>query len=227
LSFWILRPSRAATAAAARQRAGEPGVPMREAVRNYRFWVIGLSFCFASAGTGGIIAHLVPMLTDQGFDAATAAWVAGAQGIALIFGRAVIGYLLDRFWAPAIAAFALVLPIASCVILAAGVTHVSVATAAVILVGFAAGAEFDLVAFLTARYFGMRHFGSLYGVLYAIFVSASGVAPGLFGRVFDATGSYATALYAGGVSLLIGAGMVLTLGRYPREYAVAIAAAAE
>src|SRR6185503_10726987 len=98
---------------------------------------------------------------------------------------------------------------------------VHVATGAVILVGFAAGAEFDLVAYLSARYFGMRHFGVIYGVLYAMFVSASGLAPGLFGRVFDATGSYALALHVAAATFIAGALLVLTLGRYPTEFATA------
>ncbi len=218
LTWFLLKPAPKRETVTG-QKIEETGFTLREAARTYRFWVIGFAFFLASIGTGGIVAHLVPMLTDRGYDLKTAAWVAGAQGLAVIAGRAITGYFLDRVWAPALAAFLVALPAASCLILATDSPSVPLATAAVILNGFAAGAEFDLVAFLAARYFGMRHFGAIYGVLYAIFVSASGVAPGMFGRVFDATGSYAIALHIGAATFIAGALVVLTLGRYPPEFA--------
>ena len=131
------------------------------------------------------------------------------------------GYLLDRLWGPALAAVVIVLPVISCLVLAGGVQSTPVMLVSVILVGFAAGAEFDMVAFLTARYFGLKHFGSLYGVLYAFFVSASGFAPGLFGKAFDATHNYTLILNASAVALVVGGIMVLFLGRYPVETSAA------
>ena len=216
LSYFFLKPPPEKAAAAVRREA-QHGISLREAVRGHRFWVIGLSFFLASFATGGIVAHLVPMMTDRGYDLRTAAWIAGAQGLAVVAGRGVTGYLLDRFWGPALAAVVIVLPVISCLVLAGGVQSTPVMLASVILVGFAAGAEFDMVAFLTARYFGLKHFGSLYGVLYAFFVSASGFAPGLFGKAFDATHNYTLILNASAVALVVGGIMVLFLGRYPVE----------
>jgi MFS family permease len=214
LSFFLLKPPPVRAAATKRPEA-ETGLSLREAVRGFRFWVLGVSFFLASFATGGITAHLVPMMTDRGYDLKTAAWIAGTQGLAVIAGRAVTGYLLDKLWAPALAAVVLVLPTASCFVLAAGVESVPISLAAVILVGFAAGAEFDMVAFLTARYFGLKYFGALYGVLYAFFISASGFAPGIFGRVFDLAGNYTVILNISAFALVAGAGLVLVLGRYP------------
>ena len=220
LSYFLLKPPPEKTATGARREA-ERGVSLREAVGGFRFWVIGISFFLASFATGGIVANLVPMMTDRGYDLKTAAWIAGAQGLAVIAGRGVTGYLLDRLWAPALAAVVIVLPIISCLVLGGGVQSTPVMLMSVILVGFAAGAEFDMVAFLTARYFGLKHFGSLYGVLYAFFVSASGFAPGLFGKAFDITHNYTLILNVSAAALVVGAIMVLFLGRYPEGTASA------
>ncbi len=213
--FWLKPPSEKVAALTRREAA--TGISLRDAVRGFRFWIIGISFFLASFATGGIVANLVPMMTDRGYDLKTAAWIAGAQGLAVIAGRGVTGYLLDKIWGPALAATVIVLPIISCLVLGGGVQSTPVMLGSVILVGFAAGAEFDMVAFLTARYFGLKHFGSLYGVLYAFFVSASGFAPGLFGKAYDITHNYTLILNVSAAALIVGAIMVLFLGRYPVE----------
>ncbi len=43
--------------------------------------------------------------------------------------------------------------------------------------GFAMGAELDLMGFLVARYFGLAEFGRIYGWLYGAFIFASGLGP--------------------------------------------------
>jgi MFS family permease len=214
LSYRFLRPA-PAPATPAEQAQKQSGYRLGEAVRSYRFWIIGIGFFLASLGTGGVATSIVPMLTDRGFDPQRAALVAGAQGLAVVFGRALTGYLLDRLWAPGLAAFVFALPAGACLVLSGTVGEAAIAAGAVALVGFAGGAEFDLIAYLTARYFGMKHFGLVYGVLYSIFVSASGIAPAIFGRAYDITGSYQAILEVAAACFVVGGIMVLTLGRYP------------
>jgi len=50
--------------------------------------------------TAGAIAHLVPILTDAGFSAFIATTAASTADLALILGRLVCGYLLDKIFAP-------------------------------------------------------------------------------------------------------------------------------
>ena len=86
--------------------------------------------------------------------------------------------------------------------------------AGALLLGFAAGAESDLIAYLAGRYFGMAHYGKIYGLLYMPFGMASAVSPAIYGAVRDATGSY-DAMLAIAIGLFaIGALLPLTLGRY-------------
>jgi MFS family permease len=93
------------------------------------------------------------------------------------------------------------LPAIGCLILT-GAPDFTWAVVAALLIGFAAGAELDLMAFFAARYFGLAHYAKIYAILYAILAVAGGLAPMLFARVFDVTASY-------DISFLIATGLFL------------------
>ena len=77
-----------------------------------------------------------------------------------------------------------------------------------------AGAEYDLIAFLVARYFGMKSYGVIYGALYSFFAVGAGIGPPVFGAAYDRSHSYAAPLTFAGVAMLAGALALLGLGRY-------------
>jgi MFS family permease len=134
-----------------------------------------------------------------------------------LIGRVGVGFLLDRFWGPLIAFPVLCLPAAACYLLMGTSTELGLITLAAFLLGFAAGAESDLIAFFAARYFGMAHFGRIYGMLYMPFGLFSAISPVLYGIVRDKTGSYDLILMISSVLFVIGGGLLLFLGRYPNE----------
>jgi len=195
--------------------AATAGKTLAEAMRDYRFWVLAIVILLATLQTGGAITNLPPLLQDRGYSAADAAGIAGVIGISIVIGRLLTGYLIDRFWAPGVAFPLLTLPAVACLLLAQPEVGVPAAIAAAAMIGLASGAETDLIAYLTARYFGIRHYGKIYGVQYAVFGFAGGISPFLFGRVFDLTGSYNLALYAAAVMVVVAALLLLTMGRYP------------
>lgn len=211
------RPAEA-SATAVRPAARAPGLTLAQAVRNYRFWVLALSILLVATGIGGTITNLQPLLIDRGFTAAHAASIAGLIGISVVVGRLFAGWLIDRFWAPAVTFPMLALPGIACVLLALSEIPPTLASISAIMIGLAAGAETDLVAYLTARYFGLGHYGSLYGLQYAVFGLASGFAPFMFGRVYDVAGTYNPILYLAAAFFAFGAIALLTLGRYPTTF---------
>jgi MFS family permease len=200
-----------------RQLAAPPleGATVGEALRDYRFWVIAGSILFVATGVGGSITNLQPLLMDRGYEAHRAAQVAGVVGVSVIAGRLLAGLLIDRYWAPLVTLPMLALPAVACLLLAQPQVPVPAALLSAALIGLAAGAETDLVAFLTARYFGLANYGRLYGLQYAAFGVASGFSPFLFGKVFDATGTYQPILHVAAVLVVAGAVALLTLGPYP------------
>src|SRR3546814_10382389 len=72
-------------------------------LRDRTFLLLALAFFLSAWGILTTVVHFVPMLTDAGVDATRAAGMAGTIGAALIFGRIVVGYLLDRLPAVALA----------------------------------------------------------------------------------------------------------------------------
>ena len=194
--------------------AVQEGQTLAQAARGYRFWVLLLSILVVYMGVSGIGPNLYPAITDAGMSTAEAASVQSVFGAAIIAGRVLVGYLVDRFWAPGVAALSMVLPVVGCWLMQDPHTFVIAATAA-LLIGLAAGAELDLMSFLAARYFGLKHYAQIYAVLYMALAVCSGTAPMLFARLFDATQSYATSFATAMALFALGALLVLLLGRYP------------
>jgi predicted MFS family arabinose efflux permease len=191
------------------------GLTLGEAVRGYRFWVMMLSVLTVYMAFSGISPNLIPALTDEGFSSSEAASVLSVFGVSIIIGRVAVGYLVDRFWAPGVAMVAMLLPVAGCLLLI-GVQSITIAAVAAFLIGFAAGAELDLMSFLAARYFGLQHYAKIYSILYASLAVCSGTAPMLFARVYDVTDNYDFGFYVAAGLFALGALIILTLGPYPK-----------
>ena len=187
------------------------GLEVRAAARTREFWLIVAAFAFIAPAISAILIHLVPMLVNSGVARPTALKVAGLLGAAVIVGRLSIGYALDRFSPRIVSALTFMIPAAGCLVAALmpGIPWIMILASASF--GFAAGAEIDLLAFLIARFFGLRHYSAIYGLQFALFEVGVGVGPLLAGRSFDATGSYHTALLAGAVMFTCGGGVFLLL----------------
>ena len=190
------------------------GMRLGEAVRDWRFWLLAYSFVPISFAVGGPIPNLETMMGQKGFDTGDAVVLASLIGDSVVVGRLVGGYLLDHFWAPGVAAIILSLPsIAVFVLAQADITFI-VAASAICLLGLAAGVEYDLMAYIVSRYFGMAHYASIYGALYGFFALGAGLAPPIFGWAFDTTGNYDVILKVAAVLFLAGALPLLLLGKY-------------
>ena len=192
------------------------GIPFAAAVRSYRFWVMVVGFTMVVTGILGMLTNSVAMMQDHGIPATTAASVAAASGAALIIGRLATGYLVDRLWAPGVAFVLLSLPAVGCLLFGTVPTDVPLMYLAAALVGLGAGAEYDIASFLVARYFGMLDYSKIFGTQFALTAAGSCIAPLVFGHLIDATGSYSIIVWVCGLSFLIGAALLLSLGAYPR-----------
>lgn len=216
---WMKEPARAAVRVGGLQApaaAPAAGVSLREGVRNPRFWLLNIALSMIVACVVTLVTNGVPLLRDKGLEAVDAARIFGSFGLSLILGRVVVGYLVDRLWAPGVAAVALSLPALGCLLLGtSGAGDTAWLVAGVMLVGIGAGAEFDLAAFLVSRYFGMRDYGRLFGIHLGLITLASTLAPWLFGQLYRSTGSYQATLMVCGPLFLAGGLALLALGRYP------------
>lgn len=198
-------------------RPSVSGASFAMGIRSWNFWCLNIALSLVVASVITMVSNTVPLLRDKGLTAAAASAVFGSFGLSLIGGRVLVGYLVDRLWAPAVAAVALALPALGCLLLArTGVDDTSMLVLATMLIGIGAGAEFDIAAYLMSRYFGMRDYGRLFGVHLGMITLAGALAPLLTSAMYRATGGYNAMLLLCGIAFLMGALMLLALGRYPR-----------
>lgn len=191
------------------------GLSLRQALGRRQFWTLLLSILLISLAYGGAHIHMAQIVSLHGFSPEIGATTLGVVALGLLTGRLLIGFLFDRFWAPGVAFPAMLLPALACYLLMGTENSLPMILSGAFLIGFAAGTESDVIAFLAAKYFGLKHYGRIYGVLYMPFGIGSGISPMVYGMVRDRTGSYDLMLTAATVMFAIGGLLLLSLGRYP------------
>lgn len=190
------------------------GFTFAQCLRQGVFWKIVVGIFFISFAQAGPFLQLVPILRDVGLEQFAAAGTASLLGVALIGSRLLCGYLMDRFFAPFVAGAFLVSPVFGFVAFA---LDPSIWTGVLVTVtlGLAYGAEFDIMGFFCSQYFGRPSFGKTYGIVYAMYALAAGIAAPIAGWSYDHYGSYVVMFIAGAVINLGAVVLILTLGRYP------------
>ena len=190
-----------------------PGDSLREAVLSWRFGLLALCFVFISYGVGAPIPNLEGILGSFGFDRSDAVALAGLTGLAVLGGRLIGGYLIDRFWAPGVAFVFLASPAGALWLLAQGGLDQGTATLCIMMIGFGAGVEYDFLAYLVSRYFGLRNYSSVYGALYGFFAIGAGFGPGILSRDVAERG-WGGNLTEAAVVLFAASLPLLALGKY-------------
>lgn len=220
LSVLSLVHERRGTNAAAEARLNHdlPGLTVKEALRDSNFWLIVFFVFCMSMTVNGIAATSAAIMGWKGVSASDAAGLLSTLAIASLVGRIGTGFIVDRIFAPRVAAVI-------CVVTIAGILALYVASdrwtivAALVAIGLALGAETDIIGYILGRYCGLRHFGALFGVALAVFSLAPAVGIPLLGMSFDATQSYGTALLGFAASVLVGGVAILRVGPYKYEAA--------
>jgi len=187
-----------------------PGQEVSEALKDFRFWLLATVLLIVSIVTNGVVVHTVPILTDHGYAPNQAAALMIAVGLSTMAGRLLSGYLVDKIFAPYVAAFFFLVPSLGLYFLGSA----NYPILGIVSIGLASGTEVDMIAFLTSRYFGLRRFGQLYGLLFAIFTAGPAIGPYIMGLSFVRLHSYAPALILFSLALGVASILVLCLGPY-------------
>jgi len=144
-----------------------------------------------------------------------AAGIQAVLGISVVAGRLIIGFLVDEFFAPRVAAMSLCITLTG--IIALAIMGPDVATLAAFAIGFALGAEVDLIGYLTMRYFGLAMYGRLYGALYGAFVVGTGFSPLIIARLQIIGSDYTPAIWACAAFVAIAILLLAMAPRFPKE----------
>lgn len=187
-----------------------PGYFWAEALKDWRFSAMTVTFFLAPVAINGTVTQIVPMLLDRGLPLAEAVGALSASGLALTGGRILSGYCLDKIHGPYVAAFFFGASGVGIAMLAAGYSPL----VGVILCGMGVGGEVDLMAFLVSRYFGLRCFGAIYATMFALFSMGVVLGPFLLGLSHDEFGSYVPMLLLNIGFIVLMCALLLILGPY-------------
>ncbi|MER5520708.1 MFS transporter [Streptomyces sp. NPDC002763] len=197
-----------------------PGIPLRKAVRT-RVWIsITASLAFAAAGPMTVRQNAVDFFSERGFGEATVSLSLSALFAASVVGLLVGGMILDRTDRPRV-----VVPMLAAVpvaLLIALLNHNSTPLlfVAMILLGFATGAESSLGPFLIARYFGLASFAQLQGLTLAISTLSLGMSPFLVSAVQSATGSYTVPVLTLTALTMVAVVLAAVLPKFPAPWTI-------
>ena len=212
--YFLFRENTAADASSEQKEIASWGLTRAEALRTGRHWILVALIFTTVIVVVGLLSNFERLLGSKGMDRGTIATIAATMGITVIFGRLLVGVLVDRFWAPAVGCVFFTLPIVAMLLLLNLDLTFGLALVVAVCIGLAAGAELDMLAYLTSRYFGPAHYASVFGVIYASFSVGAGIAPPLTGEL-AATGGYDQVLTIFIAMLLVSIGLFLALGKYP------------
>lgn len=192
------------------------GLTRKMAMKTKIFWLMCLIFCATSFCFSGLMPHLVPLLIGNGMDTVKAAFAASAMGVTMVIARIVVGHLNDKYFAPHVATFCFLLSVVGIAVLALTISYIPVFIA-VLLLGFSIGADLDLLAYLTGRYFGLRSFAEIYGLIFAANMLGVATGPVVYGYVHDVAGSYNLILLICAAINIVAATVIFFFPSYPSD----------
>jgi MFS family permease len=167
------------------------------ALRTWRFWGVAGVYFTGNFATQMLMIHQVAYLVDHGVSAIVAATVGGAVGLVSIGGKVGWGILSDRSGRELSCALAFGCVAASIGLLVlAGRSPASwLPFAYAVLIGLGYSVLSPVFPAVASDLFGGPGFSTIYGTLYAVI--CVGLAAGAWsaGEIFDATASYALALW--------------------------------
>ncbi len=183
-AFWVRYPARASIAREANAPARMPSLLL-----DVRFLLITTSAVLSVAGSAFLTVHFIPFELGRGWNAGTAAMIAGLCGFGSIPGRAFGGALLRRFDSFSILCACTFAQAVATIVMAAAHTLVPVGCAA-LLSGAGYGLSPAMRAAAMMAVFGPQRFGSMNGAQGLPLALAAAAAPAIGGAIFDRTGSY-------------------------------------
>jgi predicted MFS family arabinose efflux permease len=181
--------------------------------RSKTFWILLVVMLLCNLPATIMLVQLKMLLLDNGITGEGAAIMFTALSVGMLVGRFVAGIALDRYRAHIVAFVTLALPSMGLFIIASSWDAPIVLTTAVFFLGFAFGAEGDIVAFLVARHFGVEIYSSVMGLLTCAMSVSTASGAALLSVTMARTGGFDLYLVIAGTAVLIGASLLLLLGR--------------
>ena len=179
--------------------------------RTPAFWLLLGAMLLCNLPATIMLFQLKLLMLANGVSGPDAGVMLAAVSLGMLAGRFVAGISLDRFRPNLVSFLTLGLPSIGLFVIASSWDAPLILTLSVFCIGFSFGAEGDILGFLVARHFGVQIYSSVMGLLTfaTSFSTASGAL--LLGITLEWTGGYELYLVIAGISVLIGAALLLML----------------
>ena len=187
----------------------------REMVRTPTFYLLWIAYCLGSAAGLMVISQLVPVGEAAGLGAAAGLGLTiGAIGNT--GGRVLSGWMSDTFGRLNTLRLMVLVSAAALPVFYSFAGQVVLFYLLLVVIYYCYGTLLSVFASTCADFYGTRHMGVNYGLLFSAWGVAGIVGPVIAGRVFDATGDYRQAFFiAAGLAVvaLVSLGLARSPGR--------------
>ncbi|MDC7685049.1 MFS transporter [Asticcacaulis sp. BYS171W] len=192
---------------------GLEGLTLNEALKTPVFWLIIASLGLGAGCLTAVFSHVIPVLTDRKIDMGLATTVMVVLALVTSVWQIVVGTLLDRIKSPRVTApFFVVAAFGLWLLEAAMNTPLLLASGA--LLGIGLGTAFGALPYYISRYFGLKAYGLITGVIYAVVMLAQGLTPFLMDVWFDHYKAYAGSIIIIEICLVVVAALIMLFPPY-------------
>ncbi|GAA4901007.1 L-lactate MFS transporter [Ferrimonas pelagia] len=175
----------------------------REMVKTKQFYMLWVMFAFASSAGLMLIGNITTIASVQG-GIANAAFLVAALAVFNTFGRIGMGMLSDKIGRTQTLLLVFLLQGLNMMLFPMFTTELGFVLGAA-LAGIGYGALLSVFPTITADYYGMKNYGSNFGVLYTAWGVSGFMGPVMATVVVDQTGSYAIAYTVSAIMLAVAA----------------------
>ena len=196
-----------------RDRGAVPEALLGTLTRSRQFWLLLVGIVLVSTAMFGLLSQVFPIATSHGYSREVAALMLTSFGISSLSFRFIVGFLIDRIYAPGIAVVLFTLGAVGVVVLFTS-DSVALSLLGAVLVGAAYGGETDIAMYVASRYFPPKAYAKIVALVY--FVHTAGGAIGIFlvGQLYVASGGYTLPMVVLVTLVVIGTACFLGFGRY-------------
>lgn len=193
-----------------------PDIPTSEMLRTTTFYALWVAYCLGTTAGLMTISQLVPFARNTGLSAAAATLAITVGAVGNAGGRILSGWLSDTLGRLTtlrimILASAFAMPALYLMREQAALFYILVAA-----VYWCYGTQLSVFASTSADFYGTRHLGMNYGVLFTAWGVAGILGPIIAARVYDSTGDYRYAFFTA-AGLAVVAFVSLSFARPPQR----------
>ena len=220
LTLWLLRGVESKASLATSAGRGDGRRDYRDILSRPAFWLLLGATYLVNLPFALAMSQIKLVTAEQGLPDASTALMVSALGAASVGGRFLFGFAVDRLKPTRVAAAGFALPVVGLLLLVSPYDSFGVVLAAIILIGLAFGSEADVIPVLVTRFFGIRLFSTVMGLMTA--ATAAGITSGtvLLSLVLRATDSFNAYLMVAAATTLVGSMLFLLLGA--RRFAIPV-----